>query len=99
MAGSDDTYPEGVEWDETRRGSNLEKHGVDFVDAGRVFKGRYYEWGDERRDYGESRIRVVGEVDGEILFVVYTWRDGKRRLISARRANANERKAHYARFS
>ena len=98
MAESDHRFAEGFEWDEGKRRANLAKHGVDFVDAGRVFKGKYHEWSDDRRNYGEGRLRVVGEVDEDILFVVYTWRGGRRRLISARRANVDERKAHYTRF-
>ena len=98
MPQGEHTFPDGFEWDEAKRRANVAKHGIDFVDAGRVFKGNHHEWRDDRRSYGEGRIRVIGEVDGEVLFVVYTWRESRRRLITARRANANERKAHYTRF-
>jgi uncharacterized DUF497 family protein len=95
MAKDDHTYPEAFEWDETKRLTNLAKHGIDFAQAARVFDGRVVEWEDRSRDYGERRWRVVGRVDHAMLFVVYTRRSGKRRLISARRASQDERQAYH----
>lgn len=46
---------------------------------------------DDRADYGERRIWAIGRADDDVLFVVYTWRDGVRRIISARMANRRER--------
>ena len=51
-----------------------------------------------RRDYGETRIKAIGEVNGVIVSVVYTWRGARRRLISARRARADERKEYQAKL-
>ena len=63
------------EWDEAKSLHNLEKRGFDFEYAARIFKGGdLLEYGDRRRDYGERRTIAIGEVEGEILFVVYTWR-------------------------
>jgi uncharacterized protein len=44
-----------VEWDERKRRANVVKHGIDFVDAARVFEGAVLEAEDLRRDYGERR--------------------------------------------
>lgn len=44
---------------------------------------------------GEERWQVIGMVD-DILFVIYTEREDRIRLISARRANKNERRKYYA---
>jgi uncharacterized DUF497 family protein len=52
---------------------------------------------DDREDYGENRWITIGAVESALLVVVYTVRDvGSEmiRLISARRANAQERKAY-----
>ena len=84
------------EWDEAKRRANILKHGLDFVAAVKVFDGRFIETVDERRDYGERRYRAVGEVDGQIIQIAYTWRNERRRLISARRAGRNDRRAYYA---
>ncbi|MGH6953806.1 MAG: BrnT family toxin [Alphaproteobacteria bacterium] len=84
------------EWDEAKRRANLKNHGVDFLDACRIFEGPAVEASDTRRDYGEKRIGAYGEVNGIVLFVIHVWRKGKRRLISARKAGRDERKAYHA---
>jgi len=85
------------EWDEGKREANLVKHGVDFVDAVEVFADPLrVERVDRRREYAEERRQAVGTVRGQVLFVVYTLRGEVRRLISARRASSNERRAYYA---
>lgn len=76
------------EWDAAKRDYNFAKHRVDFVDMFPLFDGELLERVDDRFDYGETRVGCLGEVDGRIYFVVYTWRGTNRRLISARRANA-----------
>jgi uncharacterized DUF497 family protein len=94
MAGH--TFPDGFEWDEAKRQVNFAKHGIDFVDALVMFDGFVVDEPDRRRDYGEERRLALGEVNGRILLVVYTRRDGNRRLISARRASDDERKKYFA---
>ncbi len=86
------------EWDAAKQAVNLAKHGVDFEDAIRIFDGPTLERFDERRDYGEVRIIAVGSVEGRQLTVVYTEREGSRRLISARSAHSSERKAYRETF-
>ena len=80
------------EWDEAKRRSNLEKHGVDFVDAALVLADAPLILEDARRDYGEQRCRAFGEMNGLIFVVAFTLRDGAFRIISARRANSRERR-------
>ena len=80
------------EWDEAKRQSNLEKHGVDFVDAALVLADAPLFLEDARRDYGEQRCLAFGEMNGLIFVVAFTLRDGAFRIISARRANARERR-------
>ena len=74
----------------------MEKHRVDFNDAAKVFNdpNRIEDFDEEHSDY-EDRWRVIGKVD-DILFVIYTERDKSTRLISARKANASERRKYYA---
>jgi uncharacterized DUF497 family protein len=84
-------------WDEAKAASNLRKHGVDFDDAMRIFLDpRRLIAEDQRFHYGERRLHVLGAIDGRILFVVCTWRGGVCRLISARKANARERRRYEA---
>jgi uncharacterized DUF497 family protein len=49
---------------------------------------------DRRLPYGEERIRLYGEIEGRLFVVVYTERQGRIRIISARRANTREIQAH-----
>ena len=44
-------------------------------------------------DYGEVRIRAIGEVEPDILHEVYTDRGEVRWIISARSASRKERKS------
>jgi uncharacterized DUF497 family protein len=56
-----------------------------------MFDGFVIEAADDRKDYGERRMKAYGVSRGEVLCVVYTMRGERRRIISARRANRNER--------
>ena len=89
--------PSVFEWDEAKRTRNIAKHGIDFVAAVHVFgDSRRIERIDRRRHYGEERRQMIGAVRRDVLFVAYTIRDGAIRIISARRASKDERKAYYA---
>lgn len=60
-----------------------------FLDPGRI------EVYDDREDYGEDRWITIGAVESLLLVVVYTVRGGDEiRLISARKANAQEAEAY-----
>lgn len=82
------------EWDEAKSEANLRERGFDFAYAALIFDGPTLEWDDVRQDYGERRIQTIGQVDEDVLFVVYTWRGAARRIISARLANRRERDAY-----
>ena len=82
------------EWDEAKRATNLRDHGVDFEDAALIFAGPVIEADDTRVDYGEPRLRAVGQVDGEFFMVAYTWRGQNRRIISAWRLNDDGRRRY-----
>ena len=78
------------EWDEAKDAWTMQARGFGFDDATRIFRGRVVSWEDDRRDYGEQRFRAVGETEGDILHVVFTWRGDAMRIISVRRANRKE---------
>ena len=85
------------EWDEAKARTNFAKHGVSFEGACRVFlDANRMETEDDRMDYGETRYYTLGEVEGVVLYVVYTWRRRLRRLISARKATGRERRKYAA---
>jgi uncharacterized DUF497 family protein len=86
----------GYEWDETKRASNLAKHGLDFNEIARLDWGACVTGPDTRNDYGEARLIAVGPMDGRICAVVYTQRGSMRRIISLRKANRREQAAYLA---
>jgi uncharacterized DUF497 family protein len=79
------------EWDPARSDATYRERGFDFAYASRVFTADRIEVEDPRVHYGESRIKAIGRVGSDILVVIYTWREGAVRIISARRANRKER--------
>lgn len=67
-----------------------------FEAAKRVFRDPFaIERLDDREDYGEDRYVIIGTVDGRVLCVVYTLRNGAIRLISARGAEPHERRRYH----
>ncbi len=80
------------EWDESKNISNFYKHNIGFDDAKNIFDdSNRIETEDIRKDYGEKRFITTGKVFNTIFVVVYTVRENRIRLISARRADRNER--------
>ncbi len=77
------------EWDESKRQANLAKHHIDFQDAKRIFDGPVFERMESR--HGEDRIVAIGLMENIEIVVVYVMRGKRRRIISARRANRDER--------
>ncbi len=84
------------EWDPAKARENIRVHGIDFADAVGVFDSPYLQLEDHDVE-GEQRFVALGmDFLGRLLFVVYTYRQDKRRLISARKATKKEGK-EYAR--
>jgi uncharacterized protein len=85
-----------IEWDVVKAAKNLQKHGIAFEDAELVFYDTSrIESYDGREDYGEDRWVTIGLAHSAVLFVIYTIRhEDSLRLISARKANAKERKLY-----
>jgi uncharacterized DUF497 family protein len=79
------------DWHDAKHERTRSERGFGFDLAALIFEGRVLTQIDNREDYGETRIKAIGEVDGIILVVVYTDRDDVRWIISARKANKKER--------
>jgi uncharacterized DUF497 family protein len=83
------------EWDERKKECNILKHGIDFADAALIFLDYdRIETFDDRKNYGEDRYRTIGIAGGMVLNVVYTIRKANYRIISARKANKNEKEMY-----
>ena len=85
---------EAFEWDEAKRQSNIEEHGIDFEDAASIFSRPYLRIRSDRND--EMRFVAIGCIKDIEIAVVYTIRAGACRIISARRARTNEREDYHA---
>lgn len=84
-------------WDEDKAVANWQKHGISFEEAIAAFRDHFaIETFDERMDYGEERINLIGMCNGVILHVTYTERGDRIRLISARRAEKHEQQDYYS---
>jgi len=83
------------EWDARKAAQNIAKHGVPFEFAARVILDPLrLDAEDRRRDYGEQRRLTLGRVEGRLYVIAYTSRGRMIRLISARKANARERRQY-----
>ena len=82
------------EWDEEKEQLNIKKHGVSFRTAAKVFGDMdRIEIYDEAHSMDEDRYITIGWAE-DVLFVVYTERSPRIRLISARLATAEERRMY-----
>jgi len=78
------------EWDKSKAKKNKSKHGIAFADTFAVFEDPNAVTIEDFRS-GEQGYFIIGmDAFGRILVVVYTWRDDKIRIISARKAVRSE---------
>ncbi len=82
-------------WDETKRKSNLKKHGLDFTDAYLVYENPNKCTYDASRDH-EYRLMDVAlaVIKGRLLTLVYVEQGEDVRVISFRNASREERKRY-----
>lgn len=85
------------EWDEKKAETNYRKHGIRFEEAAHAFDDPFAISDQDRIESGEQRWQTIGMVGGCLLLLVAHMvrfeDDGVEvlRIISARRADRNER--------
>jgi uncharacterized DUF497 family protein len=77
-------------WDEVKRKRNLKDHGLDFVDAKRVFDGATFTFEDDRFLYNEQRFVTLGLLEGIPVSIVHTETKDRIPVISFRKATKRE---------
>jgi len=88
-----------IEYDPAKAVSNLENYGICFREASAALLDEMALAIEDPDALGESRWVLVGMSDfARLLTVVYTLRDDRIRLISARRATRHEAKANAQRI-
>jgi uncharacterized DUF497 family protein len=81
------------EFDEQKSSTNKLKHGIDFIEAQRI-------WDDPERveiparTSEESRIMIIGTIGQSIWTGIYTIRNNNIRLISVRKARKDEKEIY-----
>ena len=86
------------EWDYEKNKRNIKIHNIRFETAMNVFKDKYrLEYFDEEHSQYEERYKTIGMVNGfiTVITVIYTNRKDVIRIISARKANKEEREDYY----
>ena len=82
------------EFDPAKSASNKEKHGIDSLEAQRL-------WEDPNcvivpaRSQGEERFAIIAEYRGRVWASIFTIRGERARIISVRRARNEEREGYH----
>lgn len=80
-----------ISYDPNKNESCLNYRGFDFHFAKRVFYDpQRFDEEDLRHNYGESRRKVIGQIDDRHYTVVYTMREGLPHIITAWVSNRRE---------
>ncbi|WP_020559035.1 BrnT family toxin [Thiofilum flexile] len=82
-------------WNEAKRLSNLEEHGIDFNDLDEVFEFPMLTIEDDRRAYGEQRLQSLAWLRGRVVFMVWVDRELDVHIISCREATKHETKQYF----
>jgi uncharacterized DUF497 family protein len=82
-------------WHETKRKTNIKKHGLDFADAGQVFSGPTATVEDGT--YGkEQRFNTTGLLGIKVIVITHTETEREIRIISMREAEKHEIKEFFS---
>ncbi|MGD9047755.1 MAG: BrnT family toxin [Anaerolineae bacterium] len=86
-------------WDETKRQTNLAKHGLDFTEAESVFRGVMFSFEDDRFEYAEHRFITIGLLRSTAVVIAHKEQKDVIRSFSMRRATGNEQHLYYRAFA
>jgi len=83
------------EWDSGNQAKSLKKHGITNQEAEETFFHYKLVAADQRHSKTESRFGMYGQTGGgKILFIAFTIRNRRVRIISTRPANKKEREIY-----
>lgn len=77
------------EFDPNKSESNLQKHGIDFVDAQAIWQDSDFIEVTAKSD-DEPRALVIGMIGGKHWSAIITYRSDRIRIISVRRSRDSE---------
>lgn len=84
------------EWDENKNAENFRKHGIRFEIAKQAFDDdRAIPFADpEHSSLGETRYALLGICESGLVFISFTMRGEKYRIITARKASRRMHKIY-----
>ncbi len=82
------------EFDEGKSRANEEKHGINFIQAQKLWEGPSIEFA-AKQEY-ENRFAIIGSLEGKLYTCIYTLRGERIRIISCRRVREKERRLYEA---
>ncbi|OGE77853.1 MAG: hypothetical protein A2751_02300 [Candidatus Doudnabacteria bacterium RIFCSPHIGHO2_01_FULL_46_14] len=92
MANIEFSEPIEFEWDEHNRAKLRLRHNISSEEAEQLFINDHSVFFDVKHSIAERRYQLLGSSNsGRILFIVFTIRKNKIRIISARSAGKKER--------
>lgn len=83
------------EFDLAKSEVNRAKHGIDFIEAQKIWKDPGLIDFIPANSAGEHRWYAVGEVNGVLWTATYTERNDAIRIFSVRRSRSEEKEAYY----
>jgi uncharacterized DUF497 family protein len=83
-------------WNETKRRSNLKKHGLDFADGPRVLNGPTLTEEDRRPYQGEQRFNTMGLLGVAVVVICHTETEDEIHIISMREAENHETRKFFS---
>ena len=89
--------PKSFDWDEGNINKNWDKHRVHHLECEEIFFNEPIVTKVEKRGVSqEERVSALGVTnEGRFLFVIFTIRRGRTRVVSARDMNKKERKIYH----
>jgi uncharacterized protein len=79
-------------YDPDKDAKNVAKHKISLARAKDLLISRFIE--DDRQDYGETRYRAWGYIDGKPHHLTFTMRDGEMRPISLHKIRLKDMKKY-----
>jgi uncharacterized DUF497 family protein len=83
-----------LEFDPAKNARNIRERGISFERFADMDLETALASEDARSDYGERRVRLLGNIDDRLHVAVITYRGDKVRVISLRRANVREERTY-----
>ena len=86
-----------INWDQNKNEANLKKHGLSFEEAIEIFADpNAIEIFDNDHSENEDRYKIIGILQSRVivLSLIFTERGQTIRVISARKANKEEKKIY-----